>query len=366
MDWKSGIGLAVGDPQTSEELIQGDSFNRFGLRNSQHPVHVQQSQSTAISTPILSPVKYYLMLITMDFGSTWQRLDSCSALIPQDSIAAFFAGSGTSLLIEKCDFKRNNYNQLEWFYIQVGMAGGGLNPVYRRMQIRGEFNPTKTPKTDPHKIGKNSSLPQSKSTQNSSIPATSTVKYKTVTPPLSLTLNYWDFPLSLGHGAGWGAYGGMLVEHHVVWVGGNYQLPNYGDSTVNIFPRRRKSQSRDNSLFRQSAKPEIHRTSGYKSGVCACQNGINPWYAAGSSGLDVSTDFGKTWAQLYVPTVSMRPNDNKPINEPNAQSGVSIEPGKSPSLNPPLLNAVVCYGNGIVVTGNKGLIKYFSVSPNGQ
>ena len=366
MDWKSGIGLAIGDPQTYDELIRGDSFNGFGSLNNQQHVYVPKIQSEAISSPGLSQLKYYLILITMDYGSTWQRIESCSALIPQDSIAAFFAGSGTSLLIEKCKFKRNNNNQLESFYIQVGMAGGGINPVYRSMQICGRSNSVKSIKPDHQKTAEISSSPPAKSIQRSSMAATTTANYNSATPTLTLTLNYSDLPLSLGHGAGWGAYGGTIADHHIVWVGGNYQFPNRGDSTVNIFPRHKKSRSRANSIYQQTARPEIHRTSGYKSGVCVCQNDINHWYTAGSSGLDVSMDFGKTWALLYVPTVLTIPSENKPIYVPNAQSGGSIESGNSTSQNPPLLNAVACYGDGIVVTGNKGLIKYFSISPLGR
>ena len=365
MDWTTGIGFAIGDPQTPLELQQGDSLNLRYLKNYytqsnvplysptqinwifQHPKNKFKNPSpdvTSISDVNTHKKKYYLMLLTLDSGNTWQRVPACDAILPQDSIAAFFAGSGSSLQILNSSINRNKSNKITHLNILVGMAGGGINPEFRTLKIQW--------------LNRD--------------------KLSSVTSTLPLTISHHSFPLSLGRGAGWGAYGGFYHNETLFWVGGNYLFPDSGESTINIFPFSDINQSIENPKKKFSVVAHTTPSSGYKSGICNCTLlSKNYLFAAGSNGLDISFDHGKTWSPVKdsISTTNLQPIKNSASNnQSNITQIHSNNPSKSMSRNinnqsnnPPMnftgLNAVGCFNEGIIVVGNKGKVFYLTARP---
>ncbi len=330
MDWKSGVGLAIGDPQTLEELSIGD-LNSIGRFNGDKPSKNEENNYTKndliihshvkknTSNSLLDAPRYYLMLITWDTGNTWHRIPICESLTPQDSLASFFAGSGTSLQIISCDAKTIKNKQLQSFNILVGMAGGGENPTFRVLKLFGK-KPTNEFYQNNQKI--------SNSTENKS------------TNPIHLNIESRDYSLTLGKGAGWGAYGGYIHQNKIYWVGGNYLFPNHGDSTVNEFSIRsiKKSFRKQQNL---NPKPIVGSTSGYKSSICHCQEAKSSvLFAAGINGLDFSINEGKTW----MPTDNFFTHIDRSVSCPTSLHKI---------------NSVKCTSYGLIVVGSNGFVDFF-------
>jgi hypothetical protein len=368
IDWKSGFGFAIGDPQLEHELLLGDatSTNNRPEKNTQglnvpgwkfqtntqkkHPVQrselhnnhsnehlIKQSNSLQLKDTSSYQKKYFLMLITVDSGNSWHRIPACSANVPQDSIAAFFAGSGSSLHILKSTIKRNKLNAITHLDVLVGMAGGGQNPSFRILKINHHFQNSKA---------------------------------------LILEVNHQTYPLALGNGAGWGAYGGLYSAGKLYWVGGNYLFPNHGDSTVNFISNTQIQPVLKGKNLPHSLPFSVAKSSGYKSGICECAvNNKSILFAAGSSGLDLSFDHGNQWKPLYAP--AYRPQvvpvkqdaispSNIPSNAPNPDQRNSNPLDTTPKISGSQkisVNGVGCFKNGILLIGNRGLATYLPLHP---
>jgi len=330
MDWKSGIGLAIGDPQTLEELHIGDlnSIRRFqGDKPSKNEeknytkndlIINPQPEINTHKTVFVSP-RYYLMLITWDTGNTWHRIPKCKSLIPQDSLASFFAGSGTSLQILSCEVKTFKNKQLKSFNILVGMAGGGENPTFRVLKLIGEKSVMDT---------KQELLQDPTSIQHKS------------TYPIQMHIDSRDFLLSMGKGAGWGAYGSYIHQNKIYWVGGNYLFPNHGDSTVNEFSITsiKKSFQKQQNL---NINPVVGSTSGYKSSICHCQDAKSSvLFTAGINGLDYSINGGGNW----MPTDNFFTHIDRSVSCPTSLHKI---------------NTVKCTPHGLIVVGSNGYVQFF-------
>lgn len=340
IDWKSGIGLAIGDPQTLEELIAGDSSN---AQTTQYPFvqfnsSIQNTTNNCSDCPNIqsqgvhgsdiqnaSP-KQFLFLISLDTGNSWHRVPFHQAFIPSDSIASFFAGSGSSLIIIKSNSKINKFNQIETFNILVGMAGGGENPVFRVLKLTGEKN-TDEVKSKTHQIPH--------STGNK------------ITNPIHIQIESRDYMLALGKGAGWGAYGGTYFQNYLYWVGGNYLFPAKGDSTINSFSFKRIPSFNSKKIAPIKNSPTlISKTSGYKSGICGCTINNNHYLiAAGINGVDISKNQGTSWQKFFS-------YDSLQTKESEISRNKQIS-----------FNSVACYQQGVILIGNNGFIKYLPIMP---
>ncbi len=385
IDWTTGVGFAIGDPQTEFELYAGDSSNNYiktnstptgstqikwFINNQETNSGIPSSKLTQITQSKVLKQKYFLMLITLDSGNTWHRIPACDALIPQDSIAAFFAGSGGSLHILHSKVKRNKVNEITYLNVLVGMAGGGINPEFRTIKIQ-PVNPLikwdDLDQPDNSAISNQRILSEkSKTTINNA----DTNKRTFTSSQLQLSITSYSYPLSLGSGLGWGAYGGYYKNGNLSWVGGNYLNPDSGNNTVQIFPKTEINRLIKSKYPIKAIASHSASSSGYKSGICDCEFvGRHYLFAAGSNGLDISSDQGKSWMPINVSSVSTHTlsNKNTTVNSDSQDSTRQLTRNTQLTNNFPTpfygINAVDCYKEGVFVVGNKGQVIYLRIRP---
>ena len=195
---------------------------------------------------------HFKSLFTHNFGSSWIEIPAGEWNTPTDSLASFFAASGTSLSI--ISSKANHKKQK--FTITAGFAGGGLNPQFHLVQFQ-------------YKAPKVQSVQSTPSSTNPSNSNTTTSDPSADKPSTSISTNpHWKIsnlpkkPLHMKGGPAWGCYGLTTYQTQKgIAVGGNYALPTFrGDSTGAI-----AAYTYD---ILGNWHPAKTPPAGYRSGIC--------------------------------------------------------------------------------------------------
>ena len=255
IDARTGIGMVLGDPISMKNTIHGN---------------------------------YFVGLYTTDYGNSWRELPNGDWNTPHDSLEAFFAASGTSLVIIKAKINQNCPSEFK--LLTVGFAGGGLHPRYSLVNFKSNPHRGKNHRSTIHEIVRPSQIVGDK-TRNTSI----------ISSTISSTMPFKG-------GAGWGCYGlATGCNGRVLAVGGNYLFPNVGDSSLGI------ANQNEDPIRWQTAQL---CPNGYRSGICLLhkipnqklrftnhslhrkRHSIRLAICTGTNGTDISFDGGTSWKFL--------------------------------------------------------------------